>query len=131
MLRLFLKLVRFGLVGVAATGVHAGVVLGLVEIAGVYPLWANVVAYLCAVGVSFTGHLHWTFRAQHKKSIGMFLRFVVISLSGFGLSQGLFWLLFTVGETDYKLALAAVVVAVPTFTFLASQFWVFAYETRQ
>ncbi len=128
MLRLVFKLVRFGIVGVAATGVHAGVVVGLVEFAGVYPLCANVFAYFCAVAVSFSGHLYWTFRAQDRKSFRMFGRFLVVSVSGFGLSQALFWVLFEVAGVDYRATLAAVVLTVPTFTFLTSQFWVFAYE---
>ena len=42
---------RFGLVGIIATAVHVGVGLGLHEGADLRPLWANLIAFGCALGV--------------------------------------------------------------------------------
>jgi putative flippase GtrA len=48
---------RFGFVGIVATAVHVGVGLGLHEGADMRPLWANLIAFCCALGVSFFGQI--------------------------------------------------------------------------
>ena len=58
------QLSRFGFVGVMATAVHVGVGLGLNEFAGFPPLWANLIAFGCALGVSFFGMI-WTTLSWH------------------------------------------------------------------
>ena len=55
---------RFGIVGLAATGVHAGVALALAIPDILPPLLANTVAFLTAFIVSFAGH--HTFGAFRK-----------------------------------------------------------------
>jgi len=51
---------RFAVVGVAATLVHSTVYMLAAGATG--PLWANLLGFGVAVGVSFLGHGCWTFR---------------------------------------------------------------------
>ena len=124
MTALFRQILRFGLVGIAATATHAGVAVALVEAASVPFLWANALAYGCAVGVSYGGHRGWTFdaRGAHKVQVP---RFVVVSLAGLGLAQAIGWAVNDGLGLPYGVALACVVVGVPTATFAAHRFWVF------
>ncbi|MFD2272714.1 GtrA family protein [Undibacterium arcticum] len=56
-----LRLVRFGIVGLASAAVHYLVVVGLVELTYMHPLVANIIGFATSVWVSYFGHRHWTF----------------------------------------------------------------------
>lgn len=115
---------RFGLVGLAATTVHLAIISLLIRL-GLAPLLANLVAFLCAFGVSFCGHYFWTFRSATGITRAV-LRFFLIAVGGFLINSVLLALLLhwtSLGSTTC--ALIAVLV-VPVLSFLASKFWGFA-----
>ena len=60
-----LRLMRFGIIGLAAAAIHYWTVVVLVELAGVAPLHANVGGFAVAFWCSYFGHRHWTFADQH------------------------------------------------------------------
>lgn len=112
-------------VGALATGVHFGVVVGLVARAAWSPLTANVLAWCVAFAVSFFGHWRLSFgthRAPAWRSVG---RFLLVSLLAFGLNQFVYWLLLRAGW-NYGLALAVVLGLVAVMTFVVSRHWAFA-----
>jgi putative flippase GtrA len=116
------QLSRFGFVGVMATAVHVGVGLGLNEGAGIPPLWANLIAFCCALGVSFFGQTWLTFPGSATDS-GAFIRFSVIAVSGLGLNQLIVWVVTSLLERPYWLALTIIILTVPGITFLLLKFW--------
>ena len=113
---------RFGLVGIVATAVHVGVGLGLHESAGLRPLWANLIAFGCALGVSFIGQTRLTFPDSTADG-GAFFRFAVVAVSGLGLNQTIVWVVTSVFASPYWLALAIIIFTVPGITFLLLKFW--------
>ena len=113
---------RFGFVGVIATAVHVGVGLGLHEVAGMRPLWANLIAFGCALGVSFFGQTRLTFPDSSADG-GAFVRFSVVAVSGLGLNQTIVWVVTSVFASPYWLALAIIICTVPGITFLLLKFW--------
>ncbi len=118
----FRQLSRFGFVGILATAVHVCVGLGLHEGAGMRPLWANLIAFCCALGVSFFGQTRLTFPDSTADG-GAFVRFVVVAVSGLGLNQLIVWVMTSVFGGPYWLALAIIVCTVPGITFLLLKFW--------
>lgn len=113
---------RFGMVGLAATAVHVAVGLGLNSGTGLAPLWANLAAFCCALGVSFVGQTRLTFPDRPADGRA-FLRFAAVALSGLGLNQVIVWLVTALVGGPYWLALAIIVATVPGFTFLLLKFW--------
>jgi len=79
------QVIVFGGVGVTATLVHLFVALSIRRYWRLDPLGANMIALLCAVLVSYAGHALLTFRVQLARR-KQFVRFVVISIGGLGLS---------------------------------------------
>ena len=116
----------FLLVGCVAAAVHWGVVVGLVERLGWPPLGANVLGWLTAVGVSFTGHHFSTFRGHGAPLLGAASRFLALSAFGFVINESAYAVLLRWGSPRYGLVLAAVLVGVAVITYLAGRFWVFA-----
>ena len=103
---------RFGFVGIIATAVHVGVGLGLHEGADMRPLWANLIAFGCALGVSFFGQTRLTFPDSSADG-GAFVRFAVVAVSGLGLNQLIVGVVASVLASPYRLALLVLSVTVP------------------
>lgn len=119
---LFRQLARFGFVGIVATAVHVAIGLGLNKGLGIWPFWANLVAFCCALGVSFYGQTRFTFRGSHSGN-GAFARFTLVAVTGLGMNQAIVWLVTSVFAASYELALAIIIVTVPAATFLLLKFW--------
>ena len=116
------QIARFGAVGVAATAVHVAIGMGLNAGAGIAPFWANLVAFSCAVGVSFLGQTRLTFPGS-AAGRDAFARFTLVALAGLGLNQAIVWLVTSVLGRPYWLALAIIVATVPAATFVLLKFW--------
>jgi len=118
------QIVRFGCVGILATGVHYGVALAVSLVAS--PYVGNLAGYCAAVGVSYTGHRRFTFRiepeaAAHGRRLP---RFLATSLSALLLSQLVLAATTAIGWPE-AIALAAAVLTKPPYTFLLHRIWVF------
>ncbi len=89
MRRLLTDFLRFGLVGVAATAVHAVVYAAIAHWGLTSPARANLAAFAVAFLVSFRGHLVWTFSermrgADRRRKIRAFVAFLGVALVGLG-----------------------------------------------
>ena len=113
---------RFGFVGVIATAVHVGVGLGLHEGADMRPFWANLIAFCCALGVSFFGQTRLTF-PDSSAGGAAFVRFAAVAVSGLGLNQSIVWVVTSLFASSYWLALVIIIFTVPGITFLLLKFW--------
>ena len=121
------EMVRFGVIGIVATFVHVGMVVFLVEVPDLEPVWANVLAFLTALSVSYFGNFHWTFAAegQHGRRVP---RFVCTQTFGFASSQTIMFVVVEVLRMHYGIALTAVLMTVPLVSYLLSRKWVFAHS---
>jgi putative flippase GtrA len=116
----------FAVVGVAATLTHVAAALTARELAGLEPLQANLVGYLMAVGVSYLGNARLTFRRRALHG-PQFMRFIVVSLLGLGVTQGLTWLLVQQLGWPFWAGLGVVAVVVPALSFGLSRVWAFRH----
>jgi putative flippase GtrA len=120
----------FAVVGLAATAVHALVALLVREMAAATAIQATVSGYICAVGVSYLGNARFTFGrpAWHG---AQFVRFLVVSLAGFGANLGLTWLLANRLRWPFPAVLAVIVVVIPALSFAGAKLWAFAERDRR
>lgn len=129
-----LRVLRFGIVGLTAAAVHYWVVIGLVELAHIAPLHANVGGFIVAFWVSYFGHRHWTFSdavASHADGDHpSFLRFLAVAVLGFCMNQLLFYLLLRYVGLPYYVALALVVFTVAVMTYVLSRLWAFRHAAH-
>lgn len=121
-MQLLKQLSRFGVVGLVATVVHVAVGLSLHNGVGMAPLWANLIAFCCAVGVSFLGQTRLTFPHATADG-GAFLRFASVAITGLGANQVIVWVVTSALGGPYWLALAIIVATVPLLTFTLLKFW--------
>lgn len=117
------RMAKFGVVGVAATGVHAGVaLLALPHVAS--PFAANVAGFLPAFVVSFLGQALWTFGIRTGRGAAA-LRFFVIAASAFLVSNVVLGALERSGLLADWLALLIAIAIIPVCNFIAARFWAF------
>ena len=121
-MQLLRQISRFGFVGVLATATHVGVGMGLHRGVDMAPLWANLVAFCCALGVSFLGQTRLTFPGAAADG-GAFLRFTTVAITGLALNQAIVWVVTSALGGPYWLALAIIVATVPWITFGLLKFW--------
>ena len=116
---------RFGLVGAAATALHAALFALLIEGLGWNaPVGATAVAFLAATAFSYLANHGWSFRAEGAH--GRYLpRFLLVAgglfLSSLGIMHGTTALL---GLSPW-IGLAAVLAVIPPASFLLSCAWTF------
>ncbi len=109
----------FGIVGLLATGIHF-IVFSILSALGVDPILSNMVAFCCAVPVSFYGNRSLTFKVD-----GNIARFIVMSLCGFGINHANVWIVTRYLGLPWTFSLPGILLAVPAFSFIVSKFWVY------
>lgn len=116
---------RFIAVGCAAAAVHWVIVVVLVSGWGWRPLVANVLGWLAAFTLSFTGHHRLTFGGHGVPVRSSAARFFAVSAGGFGVNEITYALMLRWSSQRYDLILAVVLIAVAALTYLLGRHWVF------
>lgn len=118
----FPKLLRFGVSGLIATGLHAVVAATLISRANASPLLANALAFSCATGVSYLMNTLWSFSTPLQ--LRNVWRFGVVSTMGLGLTALVSTSVQLVGGGSWS-GIAAVVCVVPPATFAIHRAWTY------
>jgi putative flippase GtrA len=118
----------FVAVGCAAAATHWLVVVACVQGVDAQPLVANVVGWLVAFCVSFSGHYLFTFRHQAGSWHVAAMRFFCISAAGFLVNEVSYAWLLRHTTLRYDVLLALILIAIAVLTFLFSRFWAFRHN---
>lgn len=121
------QVMRFFVVGVTATLVHFTVLTLGVEAAGLDPVVANGLAFVCAVWVTYLGNSLWVFPVA-RHSFAQIRKFLLTAVGGFLANIGLMALVTDVLALHYLVGFVTVLTLVPLGTFLANKFWVFTHH---
>lgn len=114
------RLIRFGISGGAATGVHVCVAWSIFNWVMRDSTVANVAAFVIANLVSYMLNTVWSFSS--RPTMGRFVRFASVSGAGF-LIAALVPLAF--GRQDIWLPTLAVVVCVPVLSYFLHTRWTY------
>lgn len=113
-------MLRFGLIGLTASLTHIlAAALVIVLLPALHEFWVNVMAYGVAFCVSLVGHQRVTFRRRAS-----LWRFIVMSLTGFGINNGILAVALWLGLSGL-LAIGPAVVIAAMISYLLSRCWVF------
>lgn len=118
------QVLRFGLVGAAATAVHSGVYLATAQ--WLPPLAANTAGFAAAFSVSFLGHRWWTFAHSDVEWRSSLLKYLVTALLGFASNSLITWILVVKWGQPPATALWGIALVTPALVFVCSKWWAFA-----
>jgi putative flippase GtrA len=121
----WVQLVQFGVVGGVGFAVNLAVYALFVHPVGVDYHVASAAAWLVAVVNNFILNRHWTFDAREGRAHFQALRFLVVSLVAFAVSQLLLTLLVETGGMAKVPAQALAVAASTPLNFLGNKLWSF------
>jgi putative flippase GtrA len=117
------RVVRFSISGVLVTLVHiASAMVWLRWISNSSGL-ANGFAFTVATVFSYCIHTLWSFSAVMERRV--LAKFTVVAMLGLGLSVGVGHLVQWLGFS-YEYSIAAVVLIMPPYNFVAHHFWTYA-----
>ncbi len=119
----YYQFLRFAMVGVANTAVHAGVVIGLMETLAPPAAVANACAFIVANLMSYCINSRFTFRVP-MSWLG-YRRFLLVSLVSLGLTLLITSWVEYMGW-HYGVGLLMVVFIVPVLKFIVRKLWAFA-----
>lgn len=128
MKKVFGEIVCFVMVGCAAAATHWGIAVACVDGLDLPPLLANVLGWLVAFIVSFSGHYWLTFRHQAKAFSVALRRFFLVSAGGFAINEASYAWLLKATAIRYDLLLAAILIALAFLTFVVSRLWAFRHK---
>lgn len=122
------SVLRFAIVGILAAITHSIVALVILNSGFLSAFPANIIGFLVAFCVSFSGHHFWSFgnsrqTGQTKKRMR---RFFILALTGFAINSTslLGWLTLT--NWSENIGILVSIAVVPVFTFFGARFWAFA-----
>jgi putative flippase GtrA len=127
------QFIRFGLVGVSATLTHILFFVAFIEVLGIGAFSANVIAYVIACFVGYSGHSTWTFRlranSSRRTSSATFAKFIIASLCGLAFNALIVLAIVQVLSRPYFHAIPFMATVVPLAVFMMNKLWVFADVT--
>lgn len=83
---MFVKFIKFNIVGVLNTALDLGI-FALLTWAGAGEGLAKTVSYSCGVLNSYFWNSRWTFKQEHEKSAREFLLFVLVNLVSYAVAR--------------------------------------------
>jgi len=120
----FGRLMRFGIVGVLAGLMYAGVTFLIVEFGVGKPIMATIVGQLCAALISYFGHQRYSFAVASTHQTFAW-RFILIFGLTFTMNVGVTWLLTEHFGISHRITIAVVTVLIPITNYVCNRFWVF------
>ncbi len=117
------EFIRFGLVGVVNTGVHAGIVIAFMETLGPPAYVANGIAFMFANVMSYCLNSRFTFHTPI--SLKGYRKFLLVSLLSLTLTLAITSLAEYLG-LHYGFGLMLVIFVVPVLNYLVMKMWAFA-----
>lgn len=118
------QIMRFGVVGALATGVH--MLIGLMLIgSGWAALVANGFAFVTAFSVSLIGHIGYSFADQEADLATAAWRFGIVAVAGFCINEAVLAFLLRHAALNGMEALCLSTGCAALLTFAASKYWAF------
>ena len=128
----FHQIFRFGAVGITATLAHTLIFISTLRLLGWPEQISNLVAFIIALALSWSGHYFWTFRTDGWQTSGgptdgwrTMPRFVAVALAGYLLNALFVFIIITrLGWPDFYV-LPLMLLITPIMTFLLARYWAF------
>ena len=121
----FRQFFRYAIVGASGTFLDLGSLFIFVEYVKLPLLLAATFSFILAVVNNFLLNKLWTFKYPSKNYRKLFIKFLIVSLVGLGLTLSLMHLLVNIFMIWYMISKAITSLVVLTWNFLGNKLWTF------
>lgn len=118
------QLLKFGVVGAAATLIDFAVMIALTELAGLDPVISAGISFTVSVVFNYLASMRFVF--TRREDLGRAAEaaiFVALSLAGLAINEVLMWLGVTMLRLNYVLVKVAATCVVMLWNFLSRKRW--------
>ena len=119
MQRLIQQIMKFGIVGVLAFIVDYGLMVALTELVGLAPVASATVSFIVSVVFNYVASMRFVF--SHKEGMSKqreFVIFVVLSVIGLLINDGLMWAGTELVAIDYRIVKIGATAVVMVWNFV-------------
>ena len=117
-----MRLIRFGVTGLIATGIHVVVAMALIAWLHVFPYVANPIAFLTATGFSYAVNTLWSFSSRMDQRT--LRRYACVALFGF-IATTAIAAVAEAARLDYRIGILLVIALVTPATFALHSLWTY------
>lgn len=118
MKKLFIQLIKFGIVGVIATLIDLGVLMLLTELLNVDVLISSAVSFTVSVVANYILSMLFVFKSGNNSKVKEFIVFVLLSIGGLLINQLIMWIGTEFMSVYYLWVKAFATVFVPIYNFV-------------
>lgn len=119
MQRLIQQIMKFGIVGVLAFIIDYGLMVALTELVGLVPVASATVSFIASVVFNYVASMRFVF--SHKEGMSKqreFVIFVVLSVIGLLINDGLMWAGTELVSIDYRIVKIGATAVVMVWNFV-------------
>ena len=119
MQRLIQQIMKFGIVGVLAFVIDYGLMVALTELVGLVPVASATVSFIVSVVFNYAASMRFVF--SHKEGMSKqreFVIFVVLSVIGLLINDGLMWAGTELVAIDYRIVKIGATAVVMVWNFV-------------
>lgn len=119
MQRLIQQIMKFGIVGVLAFIIDYGLMVALTELVGLVPVASATVSFIVSVVFNYVASMRFVF--SHKEGMSKqreFVIFVVLSVIGLLINDGLMWAGTELVAIDYRIVKIGATAVVMVWNFV-------------
>ncbi len=119
MQRLIQQIMKFGIVGVLAFIIDYGLMVALTELVGLVPVASATVSFIASVVFNYVASMRFVF--SHKEGMSKqreFVIFVVLSVIGLLINDGLMWAGTELVAIDYRIVKIGATAVVMVWNFV-------------
>lgn len=121
----FIQVSRYSLIGVVAASVHYFVAITCAWYWNWSISFTNVIAFLCAVWISFLGHRYFTFKEQRSTSQKSCTKFFTVAILGFVFNETTLVFLNNLKLFSVQVNLFLAIAATAALTFILNKHFTF------
>lgn len=126
--KVFLQLLKFGIVGVIAAIVDVGVLVALRELLHMEVLLSSAISFSVSVTVNYILSMSFVFKGKEQSKIREFVVFVLLSIGGLCLNQLILWIGVEFTDIYYLVIKLLAMIIVPVYNFVTRKIFLESKE---
>lgn len=119
---------RFLIVGCGSAIGHYGLLIALVQVAGVAPVPASAAGALLGAVINYVLNYHFTFRSEAQHRVAL-VKFACVALVGLSLNTLFMWIGIELFHLHYLVSQILTTGLVVIWSFSGNRFWTFVAKT--
>lgn len=123
---LFIKFVKFGLVGFSGLFVDFGLTYLFKEWIGIQKYFANAIGFMTAASSNYILNRIWTFQSENPNIAFEYTEFIIISTIGLAINTFILWLLVSRWNMNFYLSKVFAIAVATLWNFFANLLVTFA-----